>query len=340
MTTVQNSHLSRWLARAAAFAFSLLHPLCMSGQEPTVTTGVPGEIIGYGSGGSQGLFQFMIMEGKNGSGNEQLKVQTASRLLEFSYQLTTLKPVSIPGSYGGGGYGGAGMMAGGSGGEGGMMGGYGGGSGYGGSMGGSEMGGMGMEGDYGGERSDTQPTIHIWAYVFANDRENNRTKIELVTLPPATSQGMMGPGMMDMGMGAGMDGGMMGEVPRYVRLATLVGPVSPGKPNTDKVRLSPAEYDVVSKTILQKIWKEETLQAFRASKGVGDDAAEQEKLLKELITEEYDTQLARQEMEVQSIEQKIEALKAEINRRRVAKDRVIDVQLGNLVLEAQGLLGP
>ena len=64
-----------------------------------------------------------------------------------------------------------------------------------------------------------------------------------------------------------------------------------------------------------------------------------EDYLKQLLTEEYETQLARQSIEVETIERRIAELKDEIARRRAAKDRVIDVQLGRIVLEAQGLLG-
>ena len=125
----------------------------------------------------------------------------------------------------------------------------------------------------------------------------------------------------------------MNQVPRYVRLSSLVGePIGPN----DTTRLSQAEYEIVSKTILQQIWMEDAEKKLNAAKG---NLAGTEDYLKQLLTEEYETQLARQLLEVETIERRIAELKDEIARRRAAKDRVIDVQLGRIVLEAQGLLG-
>ncbi len=376
-----------------ALATLAAYPLLVAQQPPTDPNsaapnaaaggGYPGEMGGYGgTGGYDGgmggyggeSLQFTILDGKNEVGNEGLKVRTASRVKRFSYQLGSLKPQELQGSGNGGSYAGGGGMGGTANGS---AGGYGGGmdgSGFGGDMsggmsggmygdmsggmyGGGEVGSAGMMG--GSSTSNGSPRtriISIHAYILEVDQENNRTKIELLTQPPANAAqaqafpGMPGgsggaagmPGGMGSGgsmMAAGMSGAMsgggagMGYVPRLVRLATLVGE---GTGTSDKLSMSQAEYMIVANTIMQKIWKADAVKQLNAEQG---NAAETESSLKQLLTEEYDTQLARQEIEIESIQQRITKLKDEITRRRAAKERVIDVQLGRIVLEAQGLLG-
>ncbi len=333
---------------------------------------------GMGMGGYGGIsLRFMILEGKNNAGNEHMKVRTASRVKSYAYRLASLKPHQsaayggmggdmgamggmgagmMDGGYGGGAYGGEGGLAEGYG-SGGGMGGYGGegGMAYGYGAAGGNGGAPGMS----GTPTTLKPIIPIYAFIFDKEQEDNRTKIELLTNPPTQSQksisaggpaagdaggfgaegqpganpfGAASGGETDMGGGGGMPGGM-GQVPRYVRLSSLVG--EPTGPN-DKNRLTQAEYEIVSKTILQQIWLADAEKKLNAAKG---NLAGMEDYLKQLLTEEYETQLARQSIEVETIERRIAELKDEIARRRAAKDRVIDVQLGRIVLEAQGLLG-
>ncbi len=283
-----------------------------------------GMMGGGGYGGGLPL-KFMILEGKNNAGNERMKVRTATRSKLYSYQLSSLKPQRAGVGYGGGGFGGEG--------------GYGGGN-YGGGSYGGESGGYGGGMTATGAATPAQPVVMpIYAYIFDNEQVGNRTKIELLTQPPRRAQkanmqveGRLPANPFDNGEQAGGEMGGMANVPRYVRLSSLV--VVPTGPN-DKLHMSQAEFEIVSQTIQLQIWKADTVRKLYVDKG---NSAETEDYLKQLLTEEYETQLARQAIEVESIAQRIVALNDEIARRRAAKDRVIDVQLGRIVLEAQGLL--
>ena len=102
--------------------------------------------------------------------------------------------------------------------------------------------------------------------------------------------------------------------------------------------LSPPEIKLVTDIICQTIWKTDVVKALFASKGQGESAKENESFLKQLLAEQYDTQLARQELEAESIQRRLEQLQDELKRRKLAKDRVVEVQLGRLILDAQGLL--
>ncbi len=102
--------------------------------------------------------------------------------------------------------------------------------------------------------------------------------------------------------------------------------------------MSELEYQIVSDTIRQSLWKEEAIKAINLNKSNSDKLAKLEEELKEILLAEYDTQLLRQNVEVERIEQRVVQLKQELARRRDAKERVVDVQLGRIVLEAQGLL--
>ena len=135
------------------------------------------------------------------------------------------------------------------------------------------------------------------------------------------------------GMSGGEGGMSEGLPPRMRPLASL------GSPKTKaSARLSQSEIKLVTDIICQTIWKADVVKALFASKGQGESATEHEKLLKQLLAKQYDTQLARQEMEAESIKRRLELLVDELKRRRLAKDRVVDVQLGRLILDAQGLL--
>ncbi len=104
------------------------------------------------------------------------------------------------------------------------------------------------------------------------------------------------------------------------------------------LKLPDTEIKLVSDIIRQTIWRADVVRELRNSKGQGETAPANEKLLKQLLAEQYDTQLARQEMEAESIKKRLDALQEELVRRRSAKDRVIEVQWGRLILDAQGLL--
>lgn len=59
----------------------------------------------------------------------------------------------------------------------------------------------------------------------------------------------------------------------------------------------------------------------------------------QILAEVYDTQLERHELEVNLAEARVAQLRVELVRRREAKPYVVEVQLGRIVLESQGLLG-
>ncbi len=211
----------------------------------------------------------------------------------------------------GGMYGGMGApgMAGAMGGSEGMMGMSGGGM-AGGGLGGMS-GGMGM-GSSMGEMSDMRVVI---AFIMDHEQIAGRTRIEV--LAPQGSQG------------------------NYVRLEALSA-ARPSKSKTEKKASpvwSPATAKLIKDTISLKIWKEDAIKTLKAEDGKGEQAAASEKLLKAVLSEEYDAQLARQQFELARLQERLKRIQEEFTRRQQAKDRVIDVQLGKIILEAQGILG-
>ena len=79
--------------------------------------------------------------------------------------------------------------------------------------------------------------------------------------------------------------------------------------------------------ICQTVWKSDVVKALFATKGQGESASENETFLKQLLSEQYDTQLARQEMAAESLKRRLEQLLDELKRRKLAKDRVVEVML-------------
>lgn len=279
------------------------------------------------------------------------KPYRATRVRSFRYVVQSFRPkelshVNSHGSMGGGmGMGEGGMDMGSSGGYGssegsagmasGMPSSYGSGSGggYPGS-GGTGAGAAGGFSEYGISNSDQASdrlTIQIHAYLFESEKVYDRTRIELMIEQPS-EMGMeeMAGGFSE---GAGMGMGMPSGPSRMKPLASL------GTPKTKaSARLSQTEIKLVSDIICQTIWKADVVKALFATKGQGESASENEKFLKQLLAEQYDTQLARQQMEAESIKRRLDQLLDELKRRKVAKDRVVEVQLGRLILDAQGLL--
>lgn len=154
------------------------------------------------------------------------------------------------------------------------------------------------------------------------EQPNNVGTAEMMGMSSESEGGM---GMSMMGMPSGPS--------RMKPLASL------GTPKTKaSARLSQSEIKLVTDIICQAIWKADVVKALFASKGQGESASENEKFLKQLLAEQYDTQLARQEMEAESIKRRLDQLLDELKRRKLAKDRVVEVQLGRLILDAQGLL--
>ncbi|MCA9131423.1 MAG: hypothetical protein KDB22_30275, partial [Planctomycetales bacterium] len=220
----------------------------------------------------------------------------------------------------GGGYGG-GMSGGGYGGEGasGMgseasgMGGYGGGM----------YGGMG-----GVSRDDAAVHIEVYAYVFDEDKQSGNPRIEVVSHVPKNRQ-------ENPGRRAAKP---LEALMQFAPLESYLDYPHPWMNKKNARRPSVAELKLVAATIRLSIWKQDAVKELN-DRSLNASALEStEERLKEILTAEYETQLDRQELEIANIEQRIQSLRSELARRRAAKERVVDVQLGNIVLESQGLL--
>ena len=214
--------------------------------------------------------------------------------------------------------------------------------------------GMGMPGGNGGgypgvvvnsDQAHERLTIKIHAYLFDNEKVHDRTRIELMIEQPSETgmAEMTGAAISGMARGGYGAAGMSGEAGGYggmssapMRMKPLASITTPMAKNSAK--LLPQEIKLVTDIICQTIWKADVIKVLFDSKGQGESAAENEKFLKLLLADQYDTQLARQEMEAESIKRRLELLVDELKRRGLAKDRVVDVQLGRLILDAQGLL--
>ncbi len=333
----------------------------MSGSGMDVPGGMSGP--GMGGGGRSGMGSDMgseSMEGMEFTVRPSLsytvddKPYRATRVRSFHYVFQSFRPKElayVDNGAMGGGYGsmgsgdGYGMAMGGSPG---MTGG----AGY---PGGSSSAGYGGSGYASGSSLATNRlAINIHAYLFDGEKTNERTRIELMIEQPngMNMEGMAGAGGLSGGPGGGMDsmgggdGGMgMSSGPSQMQPFSSLGIVKAKA--TAKLRqgpggatptLAPPEIKLVTDIICQTIWKADVVKALFASKGQGESAKENETFLKQLLAEQYDTQLARQEMEAESIKRRLDQLQEELKRRKLAKDRVVEVQLGRLILDAQGLL--
>lgn len=286
---------------------------------------------GYGSGGYGGAggpahpappLEFVLRREDTANGSIDIIKMEASRVLGFQYVRGSFKPkkITLQSGYGAGmgGYGGemGGMGGGYAGGMGAGMG-PGMGSGYGGGMGGMGPGmGMGMSGP-------AQSPLTIYAYVFDQDIEAGLPKIELVTAARRHGDTKAKTELR----------GTLGKYQQFDQLEASLATLTSGKPS-----YSPGELDIVAKTIRQSVWKEAAIKVLNDQDSTAERLAETEQQLKTILGREYDTQLARQELEIDAIEKRISSLRAEVSRRRQAKDRVVDVKVGRIVLEAQGLL--
>ena len=244
-----------------------------------------------------------------------------------------------------------------------------------GGSGGYGMGGMGMGGYSGGEMVDpdarraaaaSKRSTTVHAFVFDSEvTESGRTRIEVLTRRPKPKNarmggmGMGGEGGMDMGgmgeggmgmggMGMGM-GGMseMGMSNNYghgefTTLENYLASVRPSKKSADAASLdvwNKKAAELIRSSVQLVIWKGDAIRSLKSEESSREQADATETLLRELLGEEYDSQLTRQQFELTSLQDRLKQLETEIKRRRQAKDRVVDVQLGKLVLEAQGIIG-
>ena len=339
----------------------------MSGSGMSAPGGMSGPGMGGGGRSGMGMGSDMgseSMEGMEFTVRPSLsytvddKPYRATRVRSFHYVFQSFRPKELAYADNGGMDGGYGGMAGSSG-------------------DGSAMGGSGMPGKWfysggssgypgasagyaggGGYSSGSSPVtnrlaINIHAYIFDGEKTNDRTRIELMIEQPhgmgmegmasgGGSPGMTGGGDAYGGMGVGMG---MSSGPSQMQPFASLGIVKAKAPANLRQGpggatpvLSPPETKLVTDIICQTMWKTDVVKALFASKGQGDWANENESILKQLLAEQYDTQLARQEMEAESIKRRLEQLQDELKRRKLAKDRVVEVQLGRLILDAQGLL--
>ena len=271
----------------------------------------------------------------------------AKRLKVFQVDRHTLQLTAADHVLGMGGMGmgdggmGMGMSRGGMGGPGAMAGGAEGGMGYGGGM----MGGM----------AAPSAVEKVYAFVFDDEEVKGRTKIEVLTgVQSNRGMGMggdMGMGSMggegsgEMGMGMEGMGDGMGSRPNYV-LGHLIPLEGIAEFNAKRKQSSKAQSPwaketaaLVANFVRLHIWKQDAIRDLKSSDRSTEQMVATEKLLRELLSEDYDGQLARQQLELMRLQQRLKNVENEIGRRRQAKERVVEVQLGKLVLESQGILG-
>lgn len=164
--------------------------------------------------------------------------------------------------------------------------------------------------------------------------------------------GAMGAGMSGYGaMGGGMDGGMEGMMDGGMGMGEMsMGPlvitpleetnIAKRGPANVQPQFSTSQLKNLAELVRVDCWIEEELETLRAARrGNAAKFAGAESSLKELLSQEYRLQLDKQREDIQRLSEKLKALEGELARRASAQERVVDVQLGQLVLEAQGLLG-
>ena len=279
------------------------------------------------------------------------------------------------GGYGGDGMGAA--MGGGAGGIGGVDGMGIGAEGPGGGMGmgmGGPGGGGGMEG-YGGSHEPAGLELFAVVVEAQNVEGENATKVEVIFNKDATLFGNSGYGMGGMGAGidygseegsgggygaeagggypgaggagAGLGSGFGAARPRdgkrralgeYYELESLLLPKVAKRTLGSRYKLEKQELKIVKDFIQLAVLRNVLLDEIKEKKNDADFLAEAEKKLKQILSNQYTNQLARQKIEIEAIESKVEKLRSELDRREAAKDRVVDVQVGRIILEAQGLL--
>lgn len=232
--------------------------------------------------------------------------------------------------------------------------------------GGGESGGMTGESGMGGPRQGvvvvSPNSILIQAVIAPQHTSGERDKIELKMQNPE-QLAMLGSQVVSLpsGMGGGMSGGMSGygssmgmEGGAGYGGAGDVGipfdtPLSTEVYNREQARLAKqngrsfkplldGELENAGALIKLQLWRETAMIDLKVTLANGNPNDEDEKFLKEILREEYDALLNRQRLELTRVERRVKEIQADIARRAAARDRVIDVQLGKIVLESQGLL--
>ncbi len=164
----------------------------------------------------------------------------------------------------------------------------------------------------------------------------------------------MGGGMMGGGMGDMMAGGMAGADDMMgggMGMGGMAGPVKVVLVPLEECRIpvsgrsaseSPftvAQLKNLADLVRVDCWIEEELATLRSVRQDADKFKTSEGRLKDLLSKEYELQLGKQREDIERLNEKLKALQGELTRRASAQDRVVDVQLGQLILEAQGLIG-
>ena len=168
-------------------------------------------------------------------------------------------------------------------------------------------------------------SVNVAAFILDDEQTEGRTRIEVLISGTNNTWHRLDVEGIDSvlkhhAMLSGMRGNKKGK-----DLNSLVWTLDEGKLVTSMIRL--------------KVWKDDAIKLLRSEAGKGEKSATAEKLLKLLLTEDYEAQLKRQEVELARLKERIQRIQEELARRHAAKDRVVDVQLGKIMLEAQGILG-
>ncbi|MCA9227320.1 MAG: hypothetical protein KDA47_16970, partial [Planctomycetales bacterium] len=137
----------------------------------------------------------------------------------------------------------------------------------------------------------------------------------------------------------GMSGEMMGgmgmemavEEP-LVRLELLAGR-NLGTKRQPQI-FSASEIKLVADTIRQQLSRDLLVQDLTRHASDAEYLKRTEPVLKQLLADQYETQIARQQFEIDAIAAKVKLLQSELARRQAAKDRVVEIQTGRIVLEA------
>ncbi len=135
---------------------------------------------------------------------------------------------------------------------------------------------------------------------------------------------------------------------------TFQGPVTatvPAVPTVPGVAALPTEHGVLAVTAHQGahvvgghavVFDDETRKAMQKLKKAesDEDREEAREELRDALNEQYDKYLARQAKELKRMEEKLDELKSQLEKRRDAKEELVDLRLKTLENDANGLAWP
>lgn len=162
-----------------------------------------------------------------------------------------------------------------------------------------------------------------------------------------SGMGSGGGGMMGGGMGGGLSGGMMmpgGAMGGMGQPMLVIVPLEECRVPTygrasSEPKLTVGELHNLAELVRVDCWIEGELATLRSARQDAEKFKAAESSLKELLSKEYELQLGKQREDIERLNEKLKALQSELARRASAQERVVEVQLGQLILEAQGLIG-